>query len=101
LTTEIQTGSYAASQVHYKVRREVVLADKLLVESVINELIKSIFKINFKENVYPRFEIVLMNLDNNELIKRDEILARECGVRFSKQYLMRRYGFEENEIECA
>jgi phage gp29-like protein len=101
LTTEIQSGSYAASQVHYKVRREVVLADKLLVESVINELIKSIIKLNFKQTVYPRFEIVLMNLDNNELIKRDEILARECGVRFSKQYLMRRYGFEENEIECT
>ncbi len=101
LTTEIQSGSYAASQVHYKVRREVVMADKLLVESVVNKLIEFIVKLNFAKSGNPRFEIVLMSMDNNEMIKRDEILARECGVRFSKQYLMRRYGFEENEIELS
>ena len=92
-------GSYAASKVHNEVRHEVVLADKLLIEKAVNELIRSYIKINYGDTPVPIFEIIVAETDHSELIQRDEMLARYSGVKFSKEYLMRRYGFEKDEIE--
>lgn len=56
LTTEIDSGSYAASVTHFKVRREVILGDKFLVEQTINELIENIAKVNnFETRNLPKF----------------------------------------------
>lgn len=59
LTTELDSGSYAASVTHFKVRREVILSDKFLVEQTINELIENIAKVNnFEIRNLPRFELL-------------------------------------------
>lgn len=46
LTTELDSGSYAASQTHFTIRKEVVRSDIRLVEHSINRLISIIFKLN-------------------------------------------------------
>lgn len=47
LTTELDAGSYAAAQTHFKIRREVVEADCKLLEGVATELLRSIAALNF------------------------------------------------------
>ena len=57
LTTELDMGSYAASQTHYQIRREVILSDKRLVESTMNKLIRYIVELNFPGSPSPKFVI--------------------------------------------
>jgi len=99
LTTEMQGGSYAASKIHYKVRREVVLTDKNLVEWAVNQLIKAYVEVNFKGEIAPIFGIILKESEQSEIIKRDEVLAKYCGVKFTKEYFISRYGFSPEEID--
>ena len=59
LTTELDSGSYAASSTHFKVRREVILGDKFLVIQTINELIADIAKVNnFETENLPKFVLL-------------------------------------------
>ncbi len=59
LTTELDSGSYAASVTHFKVRREIILGDKFLVEQTINELIENIAKVNnFEIQNLPKFVLI-------------------------------------------
>lgn len=56
LTTEMDSGSYAASLTHFKVRREIILGDKSLVERTFNNLIYFIAKVNnFELSNLPEF----------------------------------------------
>lgn len=47
LTTELELGSYAAAQTHFKIRKEVILSDIKLVEATINKLIEYYVELNF------------------------------------------------------
>ncbi len=59
LTTEMDSGSYAASVTHFKVRREVILGDKFLVEQTMNKLIEYIAKVNnFEFWNLPKFALM-------------------------------------------
>lgn len=59
LTTEMDSGSYAASVTHFKVRREVILGDKFLVEQTINDLIEYMAKVNnFETRNLPKFVLL-------------------------------------------
>lgn len=55
LTTEIKTGSYAASQTHQEIRKEVIESDLLLIEKHINRLIEDICELNFGSVELPFF----------------------------------------------
>jgi phage gp29-like protein len=63
LTTEMDSGSYAASVTHFKVRKELILGDVKIVENALNELIKIVLKVNnlYDERTYrkdiPRFRL--------------------------------------------
>ncbi len=58
LTTEMgKTGSYAASNTHFSVRKDIINADKKLVEKTLNQLIKWIYEINFSSVEIPVFEM--------------------------------------------
>jgi len=99
LTTDVEMGSYAASQTHYKVRREVILSDMRLVESVLNTVIGYIIDLNFGNKVYPKFELLMNDEVNMEKVERDLKLSQTGSVRFTKQYWLNNYGFKEEEIE--
>lgn len=100
LTTEMQdVGSYASAKVHLDVRYDIVQADKKLAEQTLNELIKWIYEINFGDTdnratftLYEEEEV------DKTLAERDQTLTNS-GVKFTKKYFMKAYGFEEEDIE--
>jgi phage gp29-like protein len=121
LTTEIgSTGSYAASQTHMGVRADIVDADKKLVEKTINQLIKWIYELNFADcrqsaqrsgdtfnagnqvanQDIPQFEMYEIEDVDLNLAQRDKVLT-ESGVKFSKEYFIKNYGFDEQDLEIA
>ncbi|MFN3599518.1 MAG: DUF935 domain-containing protein, partial [Aquificaceae bacterium] len=98
LTTKVEKGSYAAAKAHMEVRHDIIEADKRLVEKAINKLIRWIVEINFSSQELPVFTLYEEKDINKELAERDRIL-KEVGVKFSKRYFVRTYGFEEEDIE--
>lgn len=62
LTTEMDSGSYAASVTHFKVRRELILGDVKIVENTLNELIRTVLQVNgyaetsHYRTSYPKFK---------------------------------------------
>ncbi len=99
LTTEIDMGSYAAANAHFKIRKEVVSSDVRLVEAAINEVIKYIVDLNFGGASYPKFKILMNDSENMEKVDRDLKLSKTGAFRFTKKYWMNSYGFKEEEIE--
>jgi len=100
LTTEVgKTGSYAASQTHQEVRGDLIIEDKHLVEDTINTLIGWIWELNFS-GTPPTFTLYEEEDVDEALAKRDETLTK-TGVKFTKSYYMKAYGFEEGDIEVV
>lgn len=97
LTTELDMGSYAASQTHFKIRREIILSDAKLVEDFFNTLIKWIVDLNFVEKKYPVFKMVTEEKDDIVLAERDNKLM-QAGVKLSRDYFMETYGFKQSDI---
>lgn len=101
LTTDIgSTGSYAASQTHLNIRADIIDSDRLLVEKTINTLIKYINDINFGDNVVPMFEFEQPQNLGTDKAERDNKVAA-LGVKFSKKYLCKTYGYSEDDIEIV
>ena len=98
LTTELDMGSYAAAQTHFKIRKEVILSDIRLVESTINKLIKAIVDLNYSPP-YPQFSLAMNDSDNMQMVERDVKLTQTGQVKFSKDYWMRTYGFKPDDLE--
>lgn len=99
LTTEIEMGSLAASQTHFKVRKEVILSDIKLVERALNKLIQWIVELNFGNVQSPSFKIILNDSDNSQKIERDLKISQTGTVKLTKKYWMNSYGFNEDELE--
>jgi phage gp29-like protein len=57
LTTELESGSYAASQTHFQIRKEIVISDTRLVQNAMNQLIRYIVELNFASRHFPKFII--------------------------------------------
>ncbi len=101
LTTEVGgRGSYAASKTHFDVRQDIIDADKRLVENTLNELIHWIVEINFGKQQPPQFILYEEEEVDKTLAERDQILAN-TGVRFTKDYFLKAYGFEDGDIELG
>lgn len=100
LSTEVKGGSFAASQSHMQVRADIVDADRKLVERVLNTLINWICELNFPPGERPVFSMYEEEDVDKDLAERDKLLV-DAGVKFTRQYWMREYGFEEGDIEIA
>jgi len=98
LTTEVKGGSYAAAQSHMAVRKDIVDSDKKLVERTFNELIKWIFEINFSGGERPVFSMWEDEDVDKALAERDKTLT-DTGIKFTKDYYIKAYGFEEGDLE--
>lgn len=100
LTTEIgKAGSYAASNTHMDVRKDIIDSDKKIVERTLNQLIRWIYDLNFdKQSNIPIFSMWEEEDVDLNLAQRDKILA-DSGVKFTKDYFMKAYGFEEEDLE--
>lgn len=98
LTTEMgSSGSYAASKTHQEVRGDLITEDTHLVENTINTLIGWIWELNFG-GTPPTFTLYEKEDVDKDLAERDKTLT-ETGVKFTKSYYMKAYGFEEGDIE--
>lgn len=102
LTTEVQDKATQATATVQMAgpnasRKE---SDKLKACRIANELIKWIVELNFS-GPSPEFVLVEKQSVNEDLARRDGILAEKLGFRPTKEYLSKNYGFEENEFEIA
>lgn len=101
LTTEVgSNGSYAASKTHAQVLQDVINSDARMIESAMNTLIGWIVELNFGSAARPKFVMYEEEDVDQALADRDQKLV-SGGVRFTKAYYTRAYGFKEDEIEVA
>lgn len=101
LTTDAgEKGSYAIGKVHANVREDIIDSDKRMVEKEINLLIRWIHELNFNDNDYPEFQLYEEEDVDMNLANRDKVLS-ETGVRFTKKYFVKTYGFEDDDIEIV
>ena len=57
LSTEVDTGSYAAAQAHSIIREDFIVSDMILCETAVNSLIRKLVDLNFTGvSEYPVFE---------------------------------------------
>ncbi len=104
LTTQVEGGSYAASQSHMQVRKDIIDADKKLVEKALNQLIKWIYALNFNssDSSYPVFSMWEEEDVDKDLAERDAKLTASMGksnLRLSRKYYQKNYGLEDEDIE--
>lgn len=99
LTTELDGGSLAAAETHFKVREEIIHSDIALVENVINKLIGMIVSLNFNDSLPPVFSMLRQNKDTEKVWNRDIELLKTGKITFTKEYWIENYGFTANEFE--
>lgn len=102
LTTEMQSsGSYAAAQTHFAVRKEIVENDRKIVQETMNGLISFLFELNFgADEPKPVFNLYEEKEVQKERAERDEILSR-TGIRFTKEYYMREYDLRNEDFDLV
>lgn len=102
LTTQVASGSYAATSSHMQVRKDVTDSDKKLCEKTFNKLIHWIFELNFDDSEPPVFTMWEQEDVDKDLAERDEkvtISLEKSGLKLTKKYYQKNYGFEDEDIE--
>lgn len=98
-TTEQETNR-ASAEAGLEVVKDIRNDDAAMLEETLSRLLQWICHYNFDVELLPKFEFYEQEEINTDQVERDEKLYG-LGVRFSKQYLERVYGFEEGDIELA
>lgn len=103
LTTEQgSTGSYAMSQTHFDVRKDVIDADVKIICSGFNKLIEYICELNFPYiEELPKFTMYADIGIDKELAERDNLLFTGGYCTPTKKYLVRAYNFKDDEIDMT
>lgn len=102
LTTQVSGGSYAAAQVHMQVRKDLIDSDRVMIEKVMNTLIRWIYELNFTNGDMPKFSMYEQEDIDKDLAERDEKLTgslQASGLRFTKKYFQKYYALEDEDIE--
>jgi len=101
LSTEVKEGSYAAAESHMQVREDIRDDDAGIVEACMNTLIEWTLDYNFAErSERPQFILYEEEDVDKTLAERDEILTN-AGVKFTKKYFIKGYGFDDEDIESV
>ena len=102
LTTEMgKTGSYAAAQTHFAVRREIVESDRKIVEGQMNQFICFLYELNFStDEPKPLFKLYEQKQVQKDRAERDQILTH-TGVRFTKEYYTREYDLQLEDFDLV
>jgi len=103
LTTNVSTGSYAATQAHMQIRKDIIDSDRRLIEKAMNTLIKWIYELNFSDtSSMPVFSMYEEEDVDEELAARDEKLTaslEKSGLKLTKRYYQKYYSLEDEDIE--
>jgi len=98
LTTEIEkAGSYNAGEVHKEMLQFLGESDRKLVESSLNKIIDYYCELNYGNIERPKIKLLDKEKVIEESVDRDKVLA-DMGVKFSKEYFMKRYKLSENDF---
>jgi len=101
LTHDIgQSGSRAASETHLQVMGSIQQADMALVRNTFAEIARTYRDLNDKSAEPPKLVWFEEEDPQAEWANRDETLSK-LGVRFTKGYLMDRYGFSEGDLDVV
>ncbi len=99
LTAEVgSNGSYAASQTHNEVRRDLTKADaKALMETLRRDLIDPLVRFNMGDGVnLPWLKPDLSEPEDQEKsAKTYSILIKDCGLPVSKKHVYEKFGIPE------
>jgi phage gp29-like protein len=98
LTTEIEkTGSYKAGEVHKEMLEFLGESDRKLVESSLNKIIDYYCELNYGNIERPKIKLLDKEKVIEESVDRDKVLS-DMGVKFSKEYFMKRYKLAEGDF---
>ena len=101
LTTEIEgVGSYKASEIHKEMLGFLGISDTKLVESSLNKLIDYYCELNYGNIERPRIKLTKKEAIIEESAERDKLL-NEIGVKFTKEYFMKRYNLGEGDFQIS
>lgn len=101
LTAQVgENGSYAASKTHAGVLDDYREADQRMVKSVMDEIGKTYRDINAPGVPAPVFSWFEIEDPQSDFAERDKTLA-DCGLKIKKAYYVRRYRFQDDEVEVA
>lgn len=100
LTTDVgRVGSYKAAEIHRDMLEFIGLSDKKLVELSINKMLDYYSEVNYgTKGLMPRFRLKKKEKIIETTVERDEKLMR-MGIRFKKEYYIKRYNLNEGEFE--
>ena len=102
LSAEIQGGSFAAARSLMGVREDVIKEDARMIEESMNQLIEWVCWYNFGSGIaLPKFRMYKSEPATLERAQIDQILQSNLGVKFSKEYITRTYGVNDDEFELA
>ncbi|MCX6145725.1 MAG: DUF935 family protein [Candidatus Kapabacteria bacterium] len=103
LTTEQgATGSYAMSQTHLQVRKDVIDSDKLIIESAFKKVIDFLVEYNFgNEFASPKFVLYSEQEVDKELATVVQNFLHTNKIKFEKSFFQKNFGWEENEFELV
>jgi phage gp29-like protein len=83
-----------------RVRDDVVMSDKRLVEKTFNELIRKVNLVNFGEDGGTKFILYEEQEVDKTIAERDQIL-KNMGVQFTKDYYKKIYYLDETDFEVS
>lgn len=91
LTIEMEkVGAYKSTDIHREMLSYLGVSDKKLVEKALNTLLTYYIKLNYGDLACPRIKLV-----------KKEAVVDEVGVKFTKEYFMKRYNLSENDFEVT
>ncbi len=94
------TGSQALGNVHQDSKTELIESDKRFVEFVINEFIKRNIQLFIGElDTYPTFNLISKKGLMKELAERDKLISEYSNYDFTKDYLIKTYGFDDSDLK--
>jgi phage gp29-like protein len=100
LTTEIgDKGSFAASNTHFDIKKEIAYSDKSLIESALNKLFKLVTEFNFQNVNPPTFEMYKEDDVDKPLAEFVDILTKNNQIKFTKEFYINRFNFKDEEFE--
>ncbi len=93
-----QYGNYKAADIHKDMLEYLGIADKKLVEKALNKVMEFYIALNYGNADVPRIKMVKKESVIEESSERDLQLT-QMGVRFTRDYLMKRYNLQEKDFE--
>lgn len=92
------TGSLALGEVHERVSWNKTLSDSFMVSKTVQAIVKALFDLNKFKGDVPEFCFESPKGIQSDRADRDQTL-NSIGVRFSKEYFVDQYDFDEEQID--